>query len=326
MRIGTVATQGRQSLARDETVFPDEFIWKLHDMRQRRFLPPIGQLTAFDAVIRHGSVTDAAAELSLTQSSVSRLIQSLETRLGVPLFLRQKQRLVPTEPAICLQPDIARALDLIQRATMAAIANPGGGTLSLAVLPTFGAHWLGPRLGRFLGAHPGVSVNLTTRIRRFSFEGEGVDAAIFFGAADWPGARHLKLFDERLTACATPGFLAQHPIAGPEDMTGLPRLQLETRTEGWTDWCAAQGVAEGAAPGMLMDQFSMMIQAAISGLGIALLPDYLARAEIDAGRLIPVLRPGIPARGAYWLAWPEEKESYGPLIRFRDWLAAEVAG
>lgn len=284
----------------------------------------MGQLIALDAVIRHGSVTDAAAELSLTQSSVSRLIQTLETQLGVVLFRRQKQRLIQTETAIGLQPDIARALDLIQRATMSAIANPGGGALSLAVLPTFGAHWLGPRLGRFLGAHPGVSVNLATRIRRFSFEGEGVDAALFFGAPDWPGARHLKLFDERLTACAAPDFLERHPVRGPADMAGLPRLQLETRTQGWVDWCAAQGVAEGGAPGMLMDQFSMMIQAAISGLGVALLPDYLARSEIKDGRLQPVLEPSVPASGAYWLAWPEEKDGYGPLVRFRDWLAGEV--
>jgi len=295
-------------------------------MRQRRFLPPMGQLIALDAVVRLGSVTDAATELSLTQSSVSRLIQSLETQLGVPLFLRQKQRLIPTETATGLQRDIGQALDLIQRASMSAIANPGGGTLSLAVLPTFGARWLGPRLGRFLGTHPGVSVNLTTRIRQFSFDGDGVDAAIFFGAADWPGARHLKLFDERLTACASPGFLAQHPVQGPGDVDGLPRLQLETRSEGWTDWCAAQGVPEGGAPGMLMDQFSMMIQAAISGLGIALLPDYLARSEIDEGRLAPVLRPAVPASGAYWLAWPEDKDRFPPLMRFRDWLAEEVSG
>lgn len=294
-------------------------------MRQRRFLPPMGQLIALDAVVRQGSVTDAAAELSLTQSSVSRLIQSLEARLGVPLFQRQKQRLIATETAIGLQRDIGQALDMIQRASMAAIVNPGGGTLSLAVLPTFGARWLGPRLGRFLGAHPGVSVNLTTRIRRFSFDDGGADAAIFFGAADWPGARHLKLFDERLTACAAPEFLARHPVRGPGDLDGLPRLQLETRSEGWADWCAAQGVTDGAAPGMLMDQFSMMIQAAMSGVGIALLPEYLARPEIDEGRLVPVLRPAVPASGAYWLAWPEEKDSAPPLVRFRDWLAGEVA-
>ena len=200
-----------------------------------------------------------------------------------------------------------------------------GGALSLSVLPTFATRWLAPRLGRFLEQNPGISFNLSTKIQRFSFASETFDAAIYFGEPDWPGARHLKLFDETLTACASPGFLAQNPIAAPSDMAGLPLLQLETRPTGWADWFAAHGVADQAASGMVMDQFSMMIQAAISGLGIALLPHYLARPEIEENRLHPVLNQAVPATGAYWLAWPEEKDGYAPLARFREWIAMQNA-
>lgn len=294
-------------------------------MRQRRFLPSRSQMLALEAVVRYGSVTAAARDLDLTQSTVSRLIQSLEQQLGQDLFARQRKKLIPTTAALAYQKDLSRALDMIQTAGMSVIANPSGGTLSLAVLPTFATRWLGPKLGAFLNMHPGISVSLSTRIKRFSFDTERFDAAIYFGAPDWPGTRSLKLFDERLTACASPDFLDRHPVRDPADVASLPLLQLESRGSGWADWFAGQGAAFDGARGMLMDQFSMMIQSAISGLGIALLPEYLADIEIGERRLLPVLKPSVPSTGAYWLAWPEEKQNHAPIAAFKDWLAHQTS-
>ena len=295
-------------------------------LRQRRFLPNLSLLLAFDAVMRRGSVTGAAQDLGLTQSTISRLLQSLEAQLGQSLFTRHKKRLKPTEAAQRYFRDISGALDIIQRAGMSLIANPDGGTLDLAVLPTFATRWLAPRLPDFLSQHPGVSINLATRFTTFSFETEPFDAVIFFGRDDWPGAEHLKLFGERLTACASPQFLASHPITQAGDLAGCVLLQLETRPGAWSDWFAGQDVpAPEGISGMMMDQFSMMIQAAISGLGVALLPDYLARIEIAEGRLLPILRPNVPGRGAYWLAWPGRKAGLKPLEAFRGWLAERMA-
>ncbi|MFW2545602.1 LysR family transcriptional regulator [Primorskyibacter sp. 2E107] len=295
-------------------------------MRPRRFLPSTRLLLAFDAVVRHRSVTAAAAELDLTQSAVSRLILSLEQQLGKELFTRHRKRLVPNAAALTYQREVARALDMIQRASTAVVANPDGGTLSLAVLPTFATRWLGPRLGDFLKRHPGVAVNLSTRIQRFDFSGEVFDAAIYFGTEDWQGVHHLKLFDERVTACASPDLVAAHGLNAATDLDAVQLLHLESRPNVWSDWFQAQGMAARGGDGMLMDQFSMMIQAAISGLGVALLPDYLAQIEIADGRLVPVLKQAVPVRGAYWLVWPEERGDLIPLRAFRDWLAEEASG
>lgn len=295
------------------------------NVRQRRFLPNLSLLLAFDAVIRTGSVTAAAQDLGLTQSTVSRLLQSLETQLGQHLFIRHKKRLTPTEPAMRYFGDISAALDLIQHGSMSLIANPDGGSLDLAVLPTFATRWLAPRLPDFLSAHPGVSINLTTRFRRFSFDEEPFDAMIFYGQDDWPGAKYLKLFDERLTACAAPDLLARHPVDRPADLARMVLLQLPTRPDAWAAWFRGQDAEPPASlDGMMMDQFSMMIQAAISGLGIALLPDYLARIEMTEGRLAPVLRQGVPGSGAYWLAWPARKAGLKPLAAFREWIEQQV--
>lgn len=298
-------------------------------MRPRRFLPNLSLLLAFDAVMRSGSVTAAAQDLSLTQSTVSRLVQTLEAQLGQPLFRRHRKRLIPTDAAHRYAREIAAALDIIQRASMSLIANPDGGTLSLAVLPTFGTRWLAPRLPQFLSANPGISVNLATRFARFNFETEPFDAMICYGRDDWPDARHLKLFDERLTACASPDFLQRHPLQRAEDLHDCVLLQLQTRLDAWPAWFAGQDATAPANPqGMLMDQFSMMTQAAISGIGIALLPDYLARIEIAEGRLRPILRQGVAGPGAYWLVWPQSRDDMGTLRAFRGWLTSlpEVDG
>ena len=295
-------------------------------MRHRRFLPNLSLLLAFDAVMREGSVTRAAADIGLTQSTISRLIQNLEEQLSLPLFIRHRKRLVPTEAAHRYYRDISAALDLIQRSSMSLIANPEGGTLDLAVLPTFGTRWLAPRLPQFLSAHPGVSINLTTKFSRFSFDAEPFDAVIYYGQDDWPDAAHLKLFDEKLTACASASFLAQTPVSTPADLGGMVLLLLPTRPDAWAAWFRGQGVSvPPQVNGMMIDQFSMMIQAAISGMGIALLPDYLARVEIAEGRLCPVLTPAVPGNGAYWLAWPLRKKELKPLQAFRNWLSTTQA-
>ncbi|BCH35691.1 LysR family transcriptional regulator [Mesorhizobium sp. L-8-10] len=293
--------------------------------RPRRFLPSISLLSAFEAVLRTGSTAAAARELDLTQGAVSRLIQNLEVQLGRPLFDRHRRKLIPTEAARAYGRDITRALDTIQRASMELSANPEGGTLSLAILPAFGTRWLAPRLGGFLAAHPGVTINLATRLKRFSFEAEGFDAAIHFGVDDWRDAGHMKLFEERLTACATPGFLEGKAIKSIGDMRTLQLLQLETRPTAWEAWFEAQGVAPCPVQGMLFDQFATMTQAAIAGLGVALLPEYLAEPEIAEGRLVSLFTPAVSSVGAYWLVWPKARANYLPLEAFRAWLAAETS-
>jgi LysR family transcriptional regulator, glycine cleavage system transcriptional activator len=292
----------------------------------RRLLPSISLLTAFESVVRTGSTQAAARDLNLTQGAVSRLIQNLEAQLAVQLFRRDGRRLIPTDAALAYAREVAKALDLVRRASMRVRAPGSGGTLALSILPTFGTRWLAPRLPGFLAAHPGVTINLGTRLRPFDFSEEGFDAAIHFGAPTWPEAGFAKLFDERMVALAAPGFLASHPVRGPRDLVGLPLLQLETRPDAWGDWLAYHGVDATQPLGMLFDQFAPMIQAAIYGVGVALLPEFLARAELADGRLVAAWGGAVPSRGSYYLVWPLSGAAHPPLIAFRNWLLSEVRG
>ncbi|WP_281270801.1 LysR substrate-binding domain-containing protein [Pelagibacterium lacus] len=160
-------------------------------------------------------------------------------------------------------------------------------------------------------------------MRPIDFGAERFDAMIYFGEGNAPDADHLKVFDEQLTACIAPALLAARPIAEPDDLAGQQLFQLETRPHAWAAWFAGQGAQAPAISGMMFDQFAPMVEAAIAGLGIALLPHYLAETEISNGRLTPILRPAVAGTGAYWLAWPRMRGSYRPLMAFREWLERE---
>jgi DNA-binding transcriptional LysR family regulator len=176
-----------------------------------------------------------------------------------------------------------------------------------------------------MAAHPGVTVNLGTRVRPFDFASEGFDAALHFGVENWSGAGYQKLFDERMMACCAPDFLLRNQIEQPADLMRLPLLQLETRPHAWSVWFARKGVAARAPQGMFFDQFAPMMQSAIYGLGVALLPMFLARPELAEGRLVAAWGPPEPGDGSYYLVWPETAAGYLPLVAFREWLATEIA-
>jgi LysR family glycine cleavage system transcriptional activator len=160
-------------------------------MLPRRYLPPIPALMALEAVDRLGTASEAAKELSLTQGAISRALQSLEEQLGVPLLIRERQRLRLTPAGRDYVAEVRKALHLLASASITLRANPTGGSLNLAILPAFGMHWLAPRLARFAQTHPEVTINLSTRLRPFDFQGSTFDAAVHYGRQDWPGVDYL---------------------------------------------------------------------------------------------------------------------------------------
>ena len=292
-------------------------------MLPRRYLPSIPALMALEAVDRLGTASAAAAELALTQGAVSRALQALEDQMGVPLLTRERQRLRLTPAAVDYVAEVRKALQTLANASLTLRANPTGGSLNLAILPAFGMHWLAPRLAGFALRHPEVTVNLSTRLQPFAFDGSGFDAAIHYGRQDWPGVGYLKLMDEAIIAVGSPALVA-HPLSNAADILRHPLLQMQSRTGDWGRWLAHHGVAGQRPPGMLFDQFATMTQGAVHGLGLALIPTFLIGRELAEGRLVPVYGGPIPALGSYYLVWPEHHPTRGPLASFRRWAEAEA--
>lgn len=291
----------------------------------RRHLPSLSGLLALEAVDRLGTATAAAADLNLTPGAISRALQEVEAQLGVTLLIRDRQRLRLTPAARDYVAEARRALAVLGQAGQRLRAGGGGESLLLAILPAFGMHWLAPRLRDFRVAHPGVTLTLTTRLRPFDLEGEGFDAAIHYGRADWPGAEHLLLMAEEVQAVCAPGFLPA-PLVAADDLLALPLLQIESRTGDWGRWFAAQGMVGQRPGGMLFDQFATMQQAAVHGLGVALLPTFLIGDDLAAGRLVPAWGGPVRAAGSYWLIWPKGVPPRPAMAAFRDWITGQAAG
>lgn len=292
---------------------------------QRRLLPSTRALAAFDAVARLRSFTAAARELDLTQGAISRQVQTLEKQLGIKLVERDRHSVKLTATGETYAEGIRNALRTISAASLDAIAGPGRGELNLAILPTFGTRWMAPRIPTFLADHPGVTINLTTRLEPFDFATEDLDAAIHHGPPDWPGAECVFLMQEtEIPACA-PSLLGDEKFREPADLLTRPLLHIATRPYAWPDWFAAAGAELGASQGMSFDQFSTVAQAAIAGLGVALLPRFLIEDELKRGQLVIALDRPVESRYPYYLAIRNGRAHHPHVAAFRDWLVAEAS-
>lgn len=263
-------------------------------------------------------------ELSLTQSAISRQIRALEDLLGFPLFVRDRQTVRLTLAGAAYADEIRTALRLVSKATLGIQTNPEGGTLNLAIRPTFGTRWLAPRLPRFSAAHPGVTLILTTRLQHFDFQTEQLDAAIHFGLPDLPGVNFEYLLKEIVVPVCSRELRDSLRLETPADLLRAPLLHLVGRRDAWQQWFAEMGVDCKQAPGMGVDQFALAAQAASNGLGVALLPTFLIETELERGDLVVPIDKPMESREHYYLAWPANRDNYPPLAAFRSWIKSEV--
>lgn len=291
-------------------------------MNRRALLPSVSDLLAFEASARHSSFTRAAAELNLTQSAVSRNIRVLEEVMGVPLFKRVRQRVVLTAAGAVYVQDVQRILNDLREATHRAMAFADrSSVLNIAVLPTFAARWLVPRLPQFMAAHPNVTVNFSARLQPFNFSLESFDAAIHYGPPAWPGAVMHHLMDEFMVVVGNPDYLKRQGISDPSHLVNAPLLHLTTRPMAWADWFDAIGLeAATGLKGPRYEQFSLLAQAAAAGLGVALLPRILIEDELASGRLVAPFDVTFKSPNAYYWVVPEEKGSSGVLQHLTQWL------
>lgn len=291
----------------------------------RRLFPSISSLRALEALDRLGSASAVADELALTQSAVSRQLQTLEAQLGVDLIRRDRKRLLLTPVAQEYVAEVRQGLNQIAQASLKLHVAPAGGTLSLAILPTFGMRWLVPRLPEFARIHPDITINMSTRLRPFSFTTEPFDAALHFGEPDWPGTDRLLLRVESVQPVCAPSLLPNGAPESPRDLLKLPLLHIQTRPHAWQEWFRHMGTSHPEAlPGTIYDQYTTINQAAVHGLGVALLPNYLIEQDLATGKLIAAFPDAVEMMGAYYLVWPKSKSDDPSLRSFRHWLATQA--
>lgn len=292
----------------------------------RRKIPSTAALVCFEAAARHESFTKASQELSLTQGAVCRQIAGLEEFLNVELFRRSRRGVKLTEAGLSYSRRVATQLDAVERDTLSVMGQQGANVIELAVVPTFGTQWLLPRLKDFQQRHPEVTVNLTNRTRPFLFADTSFDAAIYFGDADWSGTESHRLMGENPVPVCSPALLGNNKQLTGEQIAQLPLLQQTTRPYAWRQWFNSleMNVARDMT-GPRYELFSMLAQAAMHEMGVALIPPFLIQRELAEGRLVVASPHALSSIKAYYLMIPERKVESASLRAFRDWLVGEAS-
>lgn len=291
-------------------------------------LPPLNALRAFEATARHLSMKEAAAELAVTPGAVSQLVRGLEERLGTKLFRRANRSLTLSEAGQAYFVPIRHAFRQIGEATRRLQAMPQAGMLTVSAPPAFAASWLVPRLGRFSARHPDIELSIATTRRLANFSADGVDVAIRHGLGRYPGLHCDRIATIAMIPVCGPGFLAALAHRRPQlpaDLLGLKLLQ-DTERQDWALWFQAQGVVDithAALSGISFDDQMLLMRAAASDQGIALVTETLARPELERGSLVRVLDVAWPQEFAYWLVCPRATADQPKIVAFRDWLLEE---
>lgn len=288
----------------------------------RRHLPTFTSLLCFDASARHLNFTRAAEELNLTQSAVSRQVRNLEEFVQNDLFLRVKKKLELTEEGFAYAETVATHLNALESETLKLITNDQNDIrLNVGTFPTFGSRWLIPKLNQFTKLHPDIQLNLTTGLSAFDFSTQDVDIAIQHGDGNWPDVEIRKLIDETVVAACAPSLVEGRENLGPKDVLDFSLLNLQTRMYAWPEWLTHQDVEiKSRITGPTFETFSMMIRAALSGLGIAIVPPMFIEDELASGRLISPFAPEIKSQRGYYLATTPKKKKMEKVKAFSSWI------
>jgi LysR family glycine cleavage system transcriptional activator len=297
---------------------------------ERRRLPPLNALRAFEAAARHLNFSRAADELAVTPGAVSQQIQNLEDYVGAALFKRTPKGLLLTDAAQTALPALREAFDRLAEAASLLTAAVDGRRLTVSVAPSFAAKWLVPRLGLFEQAHPQVDVWLSAGMELVDFASGEIDVAIRYGPGHYAGLEVQQLMRETVIAVASPDFLAANPLNDLSDLRQHVLLHdgspdADDSCPDWPMWLAARGVkGVDGSRGPRFNQSSLVVEAAVGGRGVALAKRALAQADLDAGRLVAPFQIATEVDFAYYVVHPKAKGRLPQVKAFVAWLVDQA--
>ncbi len=285
--------------------------------------PPIASLRSFEAVARLGSVTLAAKELHVTHSAISQQIKVLEDMIGVKLFIRHGRGVQINEEGRLYALQVREALSHIADATRLVQVKPRMLELTLAMVPSFGCHWLLSRLERFRAKYPLITLRIQASLTITSMQQEGIDIAIRMGKGDWEGIERHYLFSDELIVVAAPCYNGGMLPGTPVDVA---KSKIIFSMESWKTWCINAGLEKEIVPGGLcINDSNLVLEAVRLGKGIALERRSLVQDAITRGELIQLTPFTAPYPWPYWLVTTQLTEKKPEIALFVTWLAEEVA-
>ncbi|WP_144631354.1 LysR substrate-binding domain-containing protein [Bordetella genomosp. 13] len=254
-------------------------------MRYR--LPPLNTLRIFEAVMRHGSIRQAAGELCLTPQAVSQQLKHLESHLDQQLFQRDVSSLKPTAAAQQFYVHVRDGLDRFADGVQAVQVSPEKPHLYLYVSPYFATEFLVPRLGLFTSSMPDLDLRMAVGVELIELDAQGLDAAIHWNYGAPPGYEETPLLDDLKVLVATPALLTRMPVAEPRDLLRHNVISSLVENTMWEDTLDLLGVSERPTQSIMrLHTHAAMMEAVLAGLGVGFLSYADAVRHVTAGRLV----------------------------------------
>ena len=296
-----------------------------------RKIPNYFALRAFEAAARFQSFRMGAEELSLTPSAISHQVRELEEHFGIPLFVRSNRRVETTAEGRRLFESLTRIFDALEASCNEVGLGAGSQVLTVHCAPSLAVKWLGPRLPKFMQAHPNITIRLSsgpepidlTRVRE-------IDVAISYGAArEGSGIRVVPLGPERIVPLCSPMLLeaGTAPASQPAlQIAALPLIDSQLSRVSWPDWFSLNGLTLPPIARTSFDRAALAISAAADGMGVALESVRLAEREIARGALVEIGHDTfVPLeRDTHFLSYRMQQGEVDKIVVFSSWLYEQV--
>lgn len=292
----------------------------------------IDEIETFLTVMELGSITAAAARMNLSKSVVSKRITDFETRVSAALFRRHAGRITPTEAAARLAERLRPALSALIAAAESAAWDTDGtislrGQLAIAAPMSFGVLYLSPLIADFAARHPQLDIRVDYDDRARDLARDGFDIGVRIGLLGDIALKARPLYEDRMIACAAPAYLARmgHP-AQPADLTGHVVIGYDHVADGhsWQFSRAGRTVSAPVRRRYSLNNGNAMLDMAAAGLGLVMLPGFLAGPALADGRLQRILpdfdAPALPITAV----WPPVTPMPAKLRAFIDHLRAAL--
>ena len=262
--------------------------------------------------------------MALTPGAISQRIRELEVSIGHRLFTRTPAGVELNSAGKTLFDSLDTAFHVIEEAVRK-LEAPSSRRIRISTMGSFAANWLVPRLSYFSRLHPDIELSVETDSRIVDLKREPVDLAIRHGLGDYPGLEVAWLMAPELIVVASPAFLQSRPrIVVPADCLAFPLLHDMDRAD-WRLWFEAQDVALPSDPkGPSFSDDHLLIRAAVSGQGLALVRNVYADDDLRTGRLVQAIAIHWPTRFAYYSVNTKQALQKPAVRHFREWLISET--
>lgn len=275
-------------------------------------IPSFRALYAFTLVVKTESTNQAAKQLGISSSAVSHLLSSLEKTLDCQLLDRRKKRFNLTSEGHRLSSGLMSSFANIET-VLESFQPAKRWELRITIFPSLASQWLIPKLSLFCDQEPNIDILLSTTSRSVDLTKESYDFAFRWGKGDWPDMDSTKLWDESLACVLSPSLLGKLQDDSIKSLLKLPRLHVSAFRNHWAEWLSAAykeypashkgkgGVKNNISDGTVIETRSFVIQAAVAGLGAAVIDPQLVKKELEAGLLIEPYPCRVPLSSGIWL-------------------------